>query len=311
MTLHDSTNPRHYLHPEQDAMLAIAAIALIAGMVLHGCKLPDVGPVDPVTPTTTTTTSTTQPDNAGLVLPRFLYGGAVSPGEWPQQNADEVADACEGKVNLAGVMELIAPAFDKSEDGYNDMTIDTIVDKAVSFIRVQQFHGLWVCLHVLNGNDEVWRHYSQADMRHAVERIYAECGIKFLIIVPVAEMQEAGDNEFAAWCLNYWMTHGGIAGWNGAGRPDTIPAGVKVCDYHTQDTSLSGDFGPSLAGIVTLLDTDNGRAIGGLRAPYWNNAKVKAWFKAVRAHGASGVLYAFQFSGLDTAIDAIAEAYEE
>lgn len=312
MNIANSNNPRHVDALEN--LILLAALGLLIAGCLVSCRLPDiVEPDDNLPGTTTTTTSTsttttTQPDNAGRVLPQYIYGGAASPGEWPQQSAGAVADAVQASgCNLSGCIELIAPAFDKSEDGYNGMPMPDIIMQAAAFIRVQQAHGLWTMIHTVNGNDEVWQQYSQGDMRRGIERLFAECGTAYIILVPVAEMETDDDTEFAAWAVSYWAGKGGICGWNGRGRPTTVPAGVKVLDYHTQDTA--GDFGPTLAGILTILDTDNRPAIDSLRA-YWNAPKVEDWARAAKAHGKSIVLYAFQTTEIDAAaLEAVADAY--
>ena len=302
VNIHESTNPRHAIDPLNLAVAVFAMASIVVGCIV----LPPVpDPVDPVAPTTTTTT--TIPDSAGLVLPEFLCGG-IGAGDWPGLSASTYADALLTAGCNSHLIEFLAPAFDKSPDGYNDLTIKQVTDKVIAWVKTMQGHGVWTCIHVVNGNDEVWQHFSQAQMQGAMQRLFAECGTRFIVLIPVAEMQEDNDNEFASWCVGYWHDrNGGICGWNGRGRPSTVPAGYQVCDYHLQALD---DMGPELPGVITLLDTDNGPAINSLRA-YWNPDKVDNWARMYHSRGRSLNLYQFQSTEIDVeALRRVGEAYK-
>mgnify|MGYP001560939005 CR=1 FL=1 len=317
MNIHESMNPRHTLGPLNKAVAVFAALSLIVGCIVLP-PVPDPDPTDhmPGTTTTTTTTSTSTttttlpPDNAGLTLPQFLYGG-IGAGDWPAMDSAQYAGALTEAGCNSHLIEAIAAAFDKSDDGYNSMTIDQVGDKLIAWVRVMQAARVWTCIHMLNGNDEVWQHFTPGHMRSLVTRLADECGTTYIVLIPVAEMTDDDrDSEFAQWCIGFWHDQRrGICGWNGRGRPQTVPAGVQVCDYHLQALN---DFGPDLrsGGVITLLDTDNGPAINSLRG-YWNPDKVQNWAGEYRRAGRSLNLYQFQSTEIDVeALKRVGDAYK-
>jgi len=194
-------------------------------------------------------------------------------------------------------------------DGWNDIPFNDAITPLIRWVKAMQNAGIWTVIHWANGNDDnIIRMKGMAVHKAGLERLYTECGVRYIVLIPVAEMQSDEDTEFSAWAINFWHSKGGICGWNGKGRPQKVPANCQVCDYHLQALD---DLGPDLNGIITLLDTDNGPAINALRA-YWNPDKVQNWAGVYRKAGRSLNLYQFQSTEVDTeALRRVGEAYRE
>jgi hypothetical protein len=309
MNIHESRNPRHAdpLHGYAPWGIALFFFMGMLLAIVTGCSILPLPDPDPVTPTTTTTTtSTTIPDNAGLVLPEFLYGGC-SGGEWSQTDPEAVAHAAlDARCNLTGLIEAMGVFYDKSEDGFSDKPFSQGIGELIAWVKIQQAHALWTCIGWANGNDDdVISRYGQENHRRAVERLYAECGSRFIVMVPVIEQDYDSEKDFSGWCLNYWGSKG-ITGWNGRGRPETVPQGCKVAVRNLQGLD---DIGPDMAGILVLLNTDSSGSVNSLRA-YWNPAKVGAWMPYYRAHKRSINLRQYQSTEIDkAALKLVGDAY--
>lgn len=231
-------------------------------------------------------------------LPKFLCGG-IAAGEWPGMNRKKFAEALYlSKCNNI-VLEAMAPAYDKSEDGYNDKNLDQIYTELVNFIKpILEFDELWVTLHLTNGNDEtITRFGAQNICDKVVGRLIREVGTNRIILCPIAEnSNEPNEKVLVDYCIREWVGNGGHLIFNGTGKPGYVPPGYSMIDYHTQNPA---DVGPSIYSMASavLIDTDNGPIINWVRdgAPagkYWNPDRVRDLATRCKNRGSGLNLYA-------------------
>ena len=212
-------------------------------------------------------------------IPKFLCGG-VTAGEWPQIDAKSFAKILYKSRCNNIVIESMAPAYAKTESGYNDKNLVQIYNEMKKFIQpILALDDLWVTLHLTNGNDETITKYGAMNIaKTMIDNLKNDFGTKSnIIICPIAENEgEPNEDQLVQYCLQNWVAQGGRLIFNNGGRPRSLPAGYDLLDYHTQDGN--NDCGPKI-GRMTLVDTDNGPIIDYLRygaaaGKYWGVNRV-------------------------------------
>ena len=235
-------------------------------------------------------------------LPKFLCGG-IGAGDWPQMDAKKFAKVLfESRCNNC-VLEVVAPAYAKTESGYNDKTLAQMYGELKNFIKpILALDDLWVTLHLTNGNDGMISRYGAENIcREIVDKLISDFNGKNIIICPVAETDHESNEQYLVnYCINEWGGRGNNLIFNGGGRPNAIVAGYSLLDYHTQS---GNDVGPSV-GVTTLVDSDNGPIINWLKAgapagKYWNQDRVFDFGMRCKSKGNSLNLYGYQTTSME------------
>lgn len=246
-------------------------------------------------------------------LPKFLCGG-ISAGEWNIIDRKTFAETLYLSRCNNVVLEVMAPAYGPPPTGYSDKTLENIYAELKKFIDPILTLDMWVTLHLANGGDEMITHFGAQNIADKiVGPLLKDFGTNSKIIIcPIAESHgEPNEDQLVQYCLKNWGGAGGYLIYNGSGRPNSLPGGYSLLDYHTQSGS---DFGPTI-GRMSLIDTDNGPIISYLTyaAPpgkYWNTDRVISYGTGCKQVGNGLNLYAYQTKNIDaTALNALGKVY--